>query len=304
MFSKRLEAKWEQRFDALGQLARSAGVQNEDIEAVRSQQLGAAVAAASDTAIGIALRQAASRAEADKQAALRQAAMRAEADKQAALQQAAVQAEKEKRAALQQAAAQSEARLERALREAEEEKLDNWDNKEFVLNEMMRHGVHLECASERLMADKEVVLTAVRQDGRALCYAAEHLLADKEVVLAAVKQNGWSLRFAAKSVQADKEVVLAAVQQDGMALSSAARSLYADVEVVRAAVEENARSLDYVLDYASDDLFWDEEVLRSALGQQYPIAIECMIRLPGACGHLEKARVLEIVKEMVRKGET
>ena len=36
-FSKRLEEKWEQRFDALARLARHAGVRHEDIEAVRLQ---------------------------------------------------------------------------------------------------------------------------------------------------------------------------------------------------------------------------------------------------------------------------
>lgn len=37
LFSKRLEEKWEQRFDALAALARDAGVQNEEIGAIRKQ---------------------------------------------------------------------------------------------------------------------------------------------------------------------------------------------------------------------------------------------------------------------------
>ena len=42
IFSKRLEEKWEQRFDALAVLARDRGVQNEDIEAIRKQEWRAA----------------------------------------------------------------------------------------------------------------------------------------------------------------------------------------------------------------------------------------------------------------------
>ena len=37
--SKRLEEKWEQRFDMLARMARDAGVRSEDIEAVRLQPL-------------------------------------------------------------------------------------------------------------------------------------------------------------------------------------------------------------------------------------------------------------------------
>ena len=37
VFSKRLEEKWEQRFDALARLARDDAVRKEDIEAIRRQ---------------------------------------------------------------------------------------------------------------------------------------------------------------------------------------------------------------------------------------------------------------------------
>ena len=116
-FSKRLEAKWEQRFDALAQLAQDAGVKREDIEAVRSQQLDSTTAAAADTALDMALQQAAALAEADKQAALQQVAARAEADKQAALQEAAARAEADKQAALQEAAARGAADKQTVLQE-------------------------------------------------------------------------------------------------------------------------------------------------------------------------------------------
>ena len=41
-FSKQLEEKWEQRFDALARLAQDAGVRHEDVEAVRMQPWQAA----------------------------------------------------------------------------------------------------------------------------------------------------------------------------------------------------------------------------------------------------------------------
>ena len=46
MFSKRLEEKWEQRFDAVAALARAAGVRSEDIEAARMQEWRASSARA------------------------------------------------------------------------------------------------------------------------------------------------------------------------------------------------------------------------------------------------------------------
>ena len=45
IFIKRLEEKWEQRFDAVAALARASGVRSEDIEAARKQEWRAANAA-------------------------------------------------------------------------------------------------------------------------------------------------------------------------------------------------------------------------------------------------------------------
>ena len=86
IFSKRLEEKWEQRFDVLARMARDAGVRSEDIEAVRLQPWRAAP---QEQHTAAAEREAAVEREAEKEAALQQAATRAEAEKEAALQQAA-----------------------------------------------------------------------------------------------------------------------------------------------------------------------------------------------------------------------
>ena len=72
IFSKRLEEKWEQRFDVLARLARDVGVRSEDIEAVRLQPLRAA-AQEQHTAEREAAAEQEAAAAAEKEAALQQA---------------------------------------------------------------------------------------------------------------------------------------------------------------------------------------------------------------------------------------
>ena len=126
LYKIKVEETWEQRFDALAALARTAGVDAADIEAARKRPWQGSsaslehVAAAAQEEKQAALQQVAVRAEAEKQAALQQAAKQAEAEKQAALQQAAEQAEAEKLVALQQAAVRAEAEKQVALQQAAE----------------------------------------------------------------------------------------------------------------------------------------------------------------------------------------
>eukprot|EP00966_Prymnesium_polylepis_P132461 3062431-Prymnesium_polylepis.1 len=98
-FSKQLEEKWEQRFDALARLACAFGVPPEDIECVRKQPWTDAAAASERDVL----------ADRNVAAALKHIAAQAEAEKQALLQQTGAQAEKEKLAALQQAEARAQA---------------------------------------------------------------------------------------------------------------------------------------------------------------------------------------------------
>ena len=96
VFSKRLEEKWEQRFDALARLAHDAGVRREDIEAVRLQQWQALVQEQQTTA-------------AEREAVEREAA----AEREAAVEQEA--------ATEREAAAEQEAAAERVARAASEQ---------------------------------------------------------------------------------------------------------------------------------------------------------------------------------------
>ena len=78
-FSKQLEEKWEQRFDALVRLALAAGVRNEDMAAVRQRPCravesvlesdGAVERAAREQSVAVALQQTATVADADKERA-------------------------------------------------------------------------------------------------------------------------------------------------------------------------------------------------------------------------------------------
>ena len=111
VFSQRLQEKWEQRFETLAQLARDAGVQQEDIEAVRKQppQEVAAVqdrAAAEQEAAATSERAAA----AERVAATEQRAVAAE--------QRAVAAEQRAAAAEQRAAAAEQSEVQLAAAQA------------------------------------------------------------------------------------------------------------------------------------------------------------------------------------------
>ena len=106
-FGLQSEAEWKRRFSALAQLARDAGVRDEDIEAIRTRPLERPAAATTSVII--------QQCEAEKQAALQQAMEVAEAEKQAALQQAMERAEAEKRAALHQAMARAEVEKQAAF---------------------------------------------------------------------------------------------------------------------------------------------------------------------------------------------
>ena len=98
IFCKRLEEKWEQRFDAVAALARASGVRSEDIEAARKQEWRAANAA-SNVAVP-AEEIAAPEPSARSQRGARLAQVRAEAEAKAAAAEAeAAAARAEARAA-------------------------------------------------------------------------------------------------------------------------------------------------------------------------------------------------------------
>ena len=79
--------------------------------------------------------------------------------------------------------------------------IENWDNKEFVLEAVKVSGGDLRFASDELKNDKEVVLQAVRRDGEALEYASYELKNDKEVVLEALQQLKFPFSYTCEVMQ-------------------------------------------------------------------------------------------------------
>ena len=118
IFSKRLEEKWEQRFDAVSALARASGVRSEDIEAARKQEWRAANAA-SNVAVP-AEEIAAPEPSARSQRGVWLAQVRAEAEAKAAAAEAeaeAARAEAARAEAAEAEAAEAEVKAEAAAAE-------------------------------------------------------------------------------------------------------------------------------------------------------------------------------------------
>ncbi len=148
----------------------------------------------------------------------------------------------------------------------------SWDDKDFVLKAVKRHGLDLEHASDELRADKEIVQKAVQSRGRALEYASDELRADKEIAFAAVRDNGRVLEHVSNELQDNRDIVFAAVQNYGPALKFASDKQKDNRDIVFAAVQEDDRALQY----ASDELRADKEIVFATIqklgyGLQYAL---------------------------------
>ena len=119
IFSKRLEEKWEQRFDAVAALARASGVRSEDIEAARKQEWRAANAA-SNVAVP-AEEIAAPEPSARSQRGVWLAQVRAEAEAKAAAAEAEAKAARAEAQAARAEEVAAEAEAKAAAAEAEKE---------------------------------------------------------------------------------------------------------------------------------------------------------------------------------------
>jgi hypothetical protein len=80
---------------------------------------------------------------------------------------------------------------------------DEWNNKEYVLKEVIIYGSNLRFASSELQNNKELVLAAVLNDGVALAYASEELQNDKEIVLWAISKHGMALEWGSSELRND-----------------------------------------------------------------------------------------------------
>lgn len=120
-----------------------------------------------------------------------------------------------------------------------------------------------------LKADREVVLTACNQDGYALESASTALQDDREVVLTAVVRShaGDPLKYASAALRAalrdNRELVLELCQMNGIVLQYASDALRGDREVVMAAVKTSKKAL--ALQYASYELQVDKHIQSLAL---------------------------------------
>lgn len=128
-----------------------------------------------------------------------------------------------------------------------------FDEKAFTLKYLRSHRIPLSVLSYRLRNDKDVVSLVVKKDGMALFHASDRLKDDSDVVREAVKENGLAVSHASKRLQGDREIVLLAVGKKGSVKSWMSYRVYA-------------------LDYASDELKRDEEILLHAI-EHYPAVL-------------------------------
>lgn len=115
-----------------------------------------------------------------------------------------------------------------------------------------------------LADDDEVVEQAVMKDGLSLRLASERMRNSHNVVRAAVQQNGLALEFASAKFKSSHWIVIRAVQNDGMALQFASKQLRTNrKDIVRAAVQQNGRALEF----ASEDQLNDPDLVLAAVRQ-------------------------------------
>lgn len=157
-------------------------------------------------------------------------------------------------------------------------------DKDVVMAVVSIQGDVLQHASEALKDDKEVVMCAVdckcsyNGGGPVLCHASEALRDDKEVVMTATL-TGFSphepqdFEFASERLRGDKDILLQLAALKGnfsssphpyIAFKFATEALKKDKELVMALVKLNGDALEY----ASDALQNDAEVVKAAFGEE------------------------------------
>ncbi|WP_168177012.1 DUF4116 domain-containing protein [Candidatus Thioglobus sp. NP1] len=123
--------------------------------------------------------------------------------------------------------------------------MDNYKDKNKVLELLKENGEHLQFLESSLLKDREIVMAAVKQSGFTIRHAADSLKKDREIAMAAVNQVGSALEDVDDSLKKNREIVMAAVNQDGNALEYADDSLKKDKEIVDAAVKQNVDALKF-----------------------------------------------------------
>ena len=168
-------------------------------------------------------------------------------------------------------------------------------------------GIALQYASNECRSDRGLVLTAVKNYGASLEYASTEFRADREFVEHALRDScGRALQFASTELRADRQLVMKAVSApcgctlcgDGMQqffgvilivglfmpslwknhspLQHASTLLRADKEVVSRAIRQDKSALEF----ASDELRSDPEILAMHEKDRAPALLRCMFPWP------------------------
>jgi hypothetical protein len=137
-------------------------------------------------------------------------------------------------------------------------KLDDFKQRDYVLEAVKKRGFDLEYASEELRNVREIVIEAIKEEASALKYASDELRNDREIVMKAVERKGFALQYASEELCNDREIVLKAVRRDGYALQYASEELCNDREIVLKAVKNEF----FAIDFASEELRNDREFMK------------------------------------------
>lgn len=132
------------------------------------------------------------------------------------------------------------------LRTAVKNLIEEYSNKEKVLNKVQEYGMQLEYASDELKNDKDVVEKAITSCGAAIKFASKELKNDKDLAIKAVQQYGLALEYLPNELKNDKDVVLEAVSKHGAAIKFASNELKNDKEVIEKSVEQYPKAEKYV----------------------------------------------------------
>lgn len=86
----------------------------------------------------------------------------------------------------------------------------DWNNKEFVLDQIQKDSWSLEFVSDELKDDQEVVLAAIKKNIYTLEFASEKLRDSEDIILEVMKNNNHVLGYTSKRLREDKQFLMKA----------------------------------------------------------------------------------------------
>lgn len=146
-----------------------------------------------------------------------------------------------------------------------------FEDPEFMLDLVSIYGCFLDYAPENLKNDKEFILKAIRRGGMGgtLEYVTQELRGDRDVVLEAIKQYSSEIRYASEELKKDRDFIISALKIDGYVLETLFKlpDEKRGVEPIsdREIILEAAKTYDFALGYATDELLDDREIMMAAV---------------------------------------